>query len=153
MYTQTKKEHIANQAVCPTCKSTRMLFSKGRLSCTNCNTEIGKINKTNKYGAKRTEMKGTIYDSTLEANYAHQFDLMLRAGQLTKVEKQVPIILKAYGKKICTYKIDFILHHATGEKEYAEIKGMELPLWRMKWKLLEAQVQATEPGSILKVYK
>ena len=38
------------------------MLSRGRLSCRNCGAEIGRIGKTNKYGAKRTEINGKKYD-------------------------------------------------------------------------------------------
>ena len=137
-------------ASCPKCGCKRLLYKSGCLICTDCNHTIGKT--FNKYGAKRTSYGGHIYDSKLEANYAEHFNTMLAAGELVKIERQVIIPLDAYGKHICNYKIDFILYYKDGTKEYAEVKGLAMDLWKMKWKLLEAKLTITEPGSTMVVY-
>lgn len=151
MYRQQNRTNDLKSASCPKCGSTRLLYGRGKLTCTNCSHVIGALQ--NKYNAKKQEYGGHLYDSKLEASYAAEFDTMLKAGELTKVERQVTLSLKAYGQHICNYKIDFILTHKDGHREYAEIKGMELPLWRMKWRLLEAQLAETEPSAELRVYK
>lgn len=53
---------IRSTASCPECQSKHLMLSRGRLSCRNCGAEIGRIGKTNKYGAKRTEINGKKYD-------------------------------------------------------------------------------------------
>jgi len=136
---------------CDKCGCKRLLFSKGKVTCSDCNHVIGKT--YNKYGAKKSDYNGIKYDSKLEANFAQHFDTMLAAGELTKIERQVKIELYAYDSKICNYFIDFILYHKDGTKEYAEVKGLAMPLWKMKWKMLEAKVARDEPNSIMTVYK
>lgn len=137
-------------AECPKCLSKRLLYSKGKLTCTNCNHIIGAT--YNKYGAKKTEYNGHRYDSKLEANYAQHFDTMLKAKELIKVERQVKIPLEAYGKHITNYFIDFILTHKDNHKEYAEIKGRETDTWKLKLKMLEGKLEKEEPNSEIIVY-
>lgn len=151
MYTQVNKPGNAKGATCDKCSSKRLLYSKGKLICNDCGHIIGKT--YNKFGRKKSEFNGDIYDSKLEANYAEHFNTMLKAGELTHIDRQVKIPLKAYDKHICNYYIDFVLTHKSGEREYAEIKGYATDVWKLKWKMLEAQLDATEPGSIMRVYK
>lgn len=104
---------------------------------------IGKIKHqgnygTNKYGARSAQYNGVTYHSTAEAKYAYNLDLRLRAGEITGWKRQVRIPLKVNGYLIANYIIDFIVTHKDGTEEYTEIKGMVLPLWQIKWKLLEA---------------
>ena len=150
-YTQQKNPTEAKSAVCPECHSKRLLYSKGKLICNDCGHTIGKT--YNKYGRKKSEFKGTIYDSKLEANYAEHFDTMLKAGELTTIERQVKISLKAYDKHICNYYIDFVLTYQDGHREYSEIKGYATDIWKMKWKMLEAMLDATDPSATMRVYK
>lgn len=109
--------------------------------------------KRNKFGAKRRAFQGIRYDSGLEAQCAQELDLRLKAKDIKAVERQVKLSLTAHGKHICNYYIDFIITHHDDSREYLEVKGMELPVWRIKWKLLEAQLAAEEPMAIMTVYK
>ena len=117
--------------------------------------------KKNKYGAKSTIYDGISYHSKLEAQYARDLDLRIKAKDIKSWERQVLIPINVYYDKkgnpiltdkdaleiknegglflhICNYYIDFVITHNHGGLEYVEVKGMELPVWRMKWKLTEA---------------
>lgn len=103
--------------------------------------------KKNKYGVviargftRRSYRRynGILYHSALEAHYAAELDLRVRAGELRSWERQVPIELRVNGFLIGTYHIDFVLTYQDRTKEYLEVKGLELPEWRMKWALFEA---------------
>lgn len=138
-------------AVCPKCGCKRLLFGQGKLTCTDCGHVMGRV--ANKYHAKKQTYNGHNYDSQLEARYAADFDVLVQAGELKAVRRQVTLPLSAYGQHICNYKIDFILEHNDGHLEYAEVKGYATDLWKFKWKLLEAQLAETDPGATLTVYK
>ncbi len=92
----------------------------------------------NKYHAKSTAYEGSVYDSKLEAAYAQELDLRVRAKDIKSWERQIKLELKVNKTKICDYRIDFIIHHNDDSREFVEVKGMELPLWKLKWKILEA---------------
>ena len=50
-----------------------------------------KKNKKPKYNNKRFYYNGNWYDSTKEAKYAMQLDLRVKAKEIVKWERQVPI--------------------------------------------------------------
>ena len=48
----------------------------------------------NKFGAKRTDYGGRMYDSKKEAGRAYELDMIQRAGQIKAVIPQVTLQLK-----------------------------------------------------------
>lgn len=132
-------ESFGKDAKCPDCGSKRLMIQRGKLSCTNCGAEIGSINKGNKYGAKRTEMNGQIYDSKFEASVAAELEVMKRAGEIKDYDTQFKIegwVYRADGEKAFPYKhkVDFRIHKNDGSYELREAKGKETEdyLWRRK---------------------
>ena len=96
------------------------------------------LNEKRKYHNHSTTYNGHTYHSKLEANYAVELDFRLKAGDIKGWERQVKLDLKVNGYHISNYYIDFIIQHNNGVYEFTEIKGMEMDLWKMKWKILEA---------------
>lgn len=92
----------------------------------------------NKYRAKSTIYNNIAYASKLEASYARELDLRLKAKDIKSWRRQVPIELKVNGEKICKYYVDFEITHNDGLIELIETKGFETEVWRLKRKLLEA---------------
>jgi hypothetical protein len=109
--------------------------------------------KKNKFGAKKKSFQGHSYDSGLEAQCATELDILLKAKEIKNVDRQVKLDLTAHGKHICFYYIDFVVTHNDDSLEYLEVKGMALPVWRIKWKLLEAQLEEEDPMAVMTVYK
>lgn len=92
----------------------------------------------NKFNAKKTNYNGGRFDSNFEAQYAMMLDMAKAAGDIKKYDKQITLDLKVNGYHITNYRIDFIVHHLDGSREFVETKGYETYEWRIKWKLLEA---------------
>jgi len=111
--------------------------------------------------AKRTDYNGLVYDSKLEAGYAQELDLRVKAKDLKDWERQIafrfalvrewsPVTDKhdwvltdgdIAGKqniRLETYYLDFIEHNNDGTRTFTEVKGRETTTWRRKWRLLEA---------------
>lgn len=151
MYGQKSQPDAPKTAKCDDCGSNRLMYGRGKVTCTNCGKAIGAT--FNKYGRKKTDFKGITYDSKLEAEYAQDFDLRLQMGDIKAVERQVKIPLQAYGSHITNYFIDFVITHNDGHKEYCEIKGMETDLWKVKWKMLEAKLKIEEPDAEMTLFK
>ncbi|HEX2866123.1 MAG TPA: DUF1064 domain-containing protein [Ignavibacteriales bacterium] len=107
--------------------------------------------KLNKYFNVVTETGGIKYDSKFEAQYAHSLILRKMAGEIKDWERQVVIPIILLGEKICIYKMDFVLHHLDGRKEYVEIKGMPTRDWKLKYKLFRLMMKHKEPEAILTV--
>jgi hypothetical protein len=92
----------------------------------------------NKYHARRVKWNGVTYASKGEMLLAMEIATMIRAGELVRVQRQVSIPLRVNGKLICTHRPDFIVELAGGGIEVWEFKGLELPDWKLKRKLFEA---------------
>lgn len=106
-----------------------------------------------KYGNRSKQYNGRTYDSIREANHAEELDWRIKAGEIKEVIPQFKISLDVNGKHICNYYVDFKVVLTDGSVEFQEVKGMVLPLWQMKWKLLEALIDEIEPGAELIVIK
>jgi hypothetical protein len=78
------------------------------------------------------------FDSRGEAGYCEQLDWRIKAGEILSYERQVKIPLTVNGVLICNYYADFVVTGKHGEKEIHEYKGLVLPLFQIKWKLLQA---------------
>lgn len=96
-----------------------------------------RITVPSKYRNKRTEYKDVLYDSAKEAKFAAECDLLVRAGQLKKWDRQVRRPLIVNNTVVTTIVIDFrLVWH--GKVEYVEVKGYPTPEWELKWKLFKA---------------
>ena len=92
----------------------------------------------NKFNAKKQTYGGMKFDSKGEAGYCQELDWRIKAGEILSYERQVKIPLIVNGVLICNYYADFVVTGKHGEKEIHEYKGLVLPLFQLKWKLLQA---------------
>jgi hypothetical protein len=111
------------------------------------------IKSKNKYNAKGRNYNGQWYHSTGEMNYAMELDWRKKAGEIKDWERQVKIDIRVNGMHITNYFIDFKIIHNDGSVEFLEYKGMETPLWQLKWNLLLALRDELIPGAELTVVK
>jgi transcription initiation factor TFIIIB Brf1 subunit/transcription initiation factor TFIIB len=143
-------------ASCPECHSKRLLYGQGKLKCTNCGTVIGAT--FNKYGAKKQEFNGKIYDSKFEASVAGDLELRKRAGDILDYDIQYKVEAQAFdanGKLAFTekHKVDFRIHHTDGSYELYEAKGVETDNYKFKRKCLENLWLPLHPDHIYTVIK
>lgn len=96
-----------------------------------------------------TTKKSGHNDSKFEAGVAQQLELRKKAKDILDYQEQVKIPLIVNGYQVCTYIIDFVIQHNSGEVEYLEAKGFATNIWKLKWKLFEALYDV--PGNILTV--
>lgn len=101
-----------------------------------------------KMGNKKQTYNGYAYHSKAEAEYAKQLDWRVKAGEIKTWTRQHKINLISHGQHICKYYIDFRVELASGQIEYHEVKGFQTELWRLKWKLTQAQLHTIEDGSV-----
>jgi hypothetical protein len=92
----------------------------------------------NKYKAVKQTYNGYSYDSILEASYAAQLDLLIKAKEVKSWDRQVKISIDINDVHICNYFIDFKVYYVDGREEFHEVKGYETDVWKMKWKLAKA---------------
>lgn len=96
----------------------------------------------NKFGNKKTTFQGLTYDSGKEAQYAQTLELLKRAKQIKDYQRQIKFSLDWGGEKrkhICNYIADFVVTLPNGNKEIHEVKGFATEIFRLKWKMVEAQ--------------
>jgi hypothetical protein len=79
---------------------------------------------------------GVKYHSVKEAKYAMDLDMKKKAGIISDWKRQYKIPIIINGQFLCNYIIDFWILYPNGQMEIVEVKGMELPVWKLKWKLL-----------------
>lgn len=106
-----------------------------------------------KYGNNSQEYNGRRYDSKREAAYAQELDWRMKAGEIKEVIPQFKIDLRVNGRHITNYYVDFKVIMADDSVQFHEVKGLVLPLWAIKWSLLEATLDEIEPGAELLVIK
>ena len=96
--------------------------------------------RQNKFGNTITIYKGEKYDSGREAQYARDLDLLLheKNGKLKEWQRQVDVALIVNGVKICSIVVDFLEIYKDGHERWVEVKGMETPEWKLKWRLFDA---------------
>jgi hypothetical protein len=99
--------------------------------------KLSSYRQLSKYKNSPKWYNGINYDSKLEAKVAQELDLRVKAidDNLISWERQVKIDLSVNGDHICNYYIDFVAEREDGVKEYIEVKGLELPVWKLKWNL------------------
>ena len=117
------------------------------------NTLNWKHYQRSKYGNRKASYNGVVYHSQLEAEYAQDLDLRVKAKDIKSWERQVKLSLDVNGVHICNYFIDFLIHHNDGSREYVEAKGFPTDLWRLKWKLTQALWDEICPDAKLTLVK
>ncbi len=90
--------------------------------------------KASKYGNRRTEYNGIMYDSQREAEYAAKLDLLLASKLILWWCRQAVFVLEAG----VTYKCDFIVKYSD-RVEVVDCKGVSTDVFKLKKKLLEAR--------------
>lgn len=90
----------------------------------------------NKYRNKKTVYNGVTYDSALEAKIAQDIDIMLAAGIVSRVARQVSYELRGLNGSVVTHHVvDFVLEFSDLHTEVWEAKGMPTRDFEIKLKL------------------
>lgn len=106
-----------------------------------------------KYGNRASDYNGYVYDSALEADYARELELRVKAKDIKSWRRQVKCEINIGDIHICNYYVDFEIEHNDESFELVEIKGMETEVWRLKRKLLEAVWLPAHPDHTYTVEK
>ena len=89
--------------------------------------------RKSKYGNTWTEVDGIKFQSKLEAKRWGQLQLLLKAGQITKIERQRRFHLVAG----IYYVADFVVTYPDGKQVIEDVKGVETDVFVIKRKLFE----------------
>lgn len=96
--------------------------------------------KQHKYGAKREEVDGYLFDSKKEAERYRQLKILERCGhiKLLNIKPRFPIVINE--TLICEYEADYSYFDVRkGEAVIEDCKGCKTPVYKLKKKLFEAQ--------------
>lgn len=98
-----------------------------------------------KYGARKTEANGILFDSKKEAARYQELRLLEKAGEIHNLRLQVPFELQPKFRKngktwrAVTYIADFVYLTKEGEEVIEDVKGMRTDVYRLKRKMFEYQ--------------
>lgn len=103
--------------------------------------------RATKYNAIKTEYRGVVYDSKLEARKAYELDMLERAGRISNVRRQVRFILQEdylnnKGEKVrpISYVADFVYYDHKLKKDVVldtKSPATRTPVYRVKKKIFE----------------
>ncbi|WP_395088008.1 DUF1064 domain-containing protein [Armatimonas sp.] len=99
----------------------------------------GKLSGGSKFGNRKTERDGILFDSQLEADRWGELCLMQQCGIICDLCRQVSYKMVVDGVLICTYRADFVYTEVSSGLVVAEdCKGFSTDVYRLKKRLLKA---------------
>lgn len=105
------------------------------------------LKKGNKYGSKKTNYNGRIFDSKREAEFAKHLQYLKHARNLADrvvdIQYQVSYTIKIKNTHICKYIADFVVIYGDGQREVIDVKGFKTAIYKLKKRLVEAQYDIT----------
>jgi len=96
------------------------------------------IPKRMKYRNVKTVIDGITFDSKKEAAYYGKLKLLLKSGDVLAFQRQVRYNFELNGVKIGTYVADFVIEWKTLGTKVVDVKGMKLPIYNLKKKMMKA---------------
>lgn len=94
--------------------------------------------RKSKYGSRKSEYNGEMYDSAAEAHRAAELDVLKMCGKILGWRRQVPYVITVNGIYICTYIVDFRVTGNDSKFWVEDVKGYATPVYRLKKKLFAA---------------
>jgi hypothetical protein len=91
-----------------------------------------------KYGNRKTERDGYIFDSKAEARHYDELRLRERAGEIHDLVLQPKFDITVNGKHICNYFSDFSYIEKDGSYRVVDVKGVRTDVFILKRKLVAA---------------
>jgi hypothetical protein len=99
------------------------------------NKPAPEIPKPSKYHSVMTELAGIKFQSKKEARVFQDLQARRHMGEIKFILTQVPFrLLAGY-----VHRLDFMVVRTDGGIEYIEAKGRDLPMGKMKRKMVEEQ--------------
>lgn len=103
--------------------------------------EYLRATKQHKYGAKRVEVDGILFDSKREAERYRELLILERCGSIKNLKLQPEFPLIVNDTKVCTYRADFSFFDLRkGESVIEDVKSKptKTPVYELKRKLFRA---------------
>ena len=101
--------------------------------------------RRNKYGAKKTEVNGVVFDSKLESKFYVELLFRKKAGEIKSIQHQPKVYLS---KAKILYKPDFFVIESSGKEYYVDVKGFQTAVFNIKVRLW--RVYMNKPLIIIK---
>lgn len=114
----------------------------------------GQVHRYNAVPVSRKEERtrnGIVYDSKSEMQYGAILEQRLRAGEITKIERQIRFELRVNGDLICNHYVDFRITLPDGRVELHEYKGFWEDMYRFKARLLRATYLKFHPEIVYRI--
>lgn len=102
---------------------------------------VAEAAKPAKYRNRKTEVDGIEFDSKKEGGRWQQLQIMLRAGKIKNLRRQVRYGLTVNGELVCSYVADFTYRNGAGDLVVEDVKSettRKLPVYQIKRKLMLA---------------
>lgn len=100
--------------------------------------ESGKISRVGKYGNVKTVDEGEKFDSVKEMKRYKDLKLLLKAGKIGHLKRQVDYELNAAGTHSLIYRADFVYIDAeTGKTIVEDVKGFLTRDYKKKRRLMK----------------
>lgn len=99
----------------------------------------------NKFNAKKTVVDGIVFDSEKEANRFCELKLLLRAGKIKSLVRQVKfeLVSKSKTERAMYYKADFV-YMENGKTVVEDVKGMRTQVYINKRKMFKQKYPNVE---------
>ena len=107
---------------------TELLKNNPDLSARNPSLTVEDAPKRSKYGNRRTEYGGMVYDSQKEASRAVELDLLKQAGE---VLCWVPHVMFPLSKGV-SYEADFVVVYTDWHVEVEDVKGVKTQAYQLQ---------------------
>jgi hypothetical protein len=92
-----------------------------------------------KYGNRKTELDGYIFDSAAEAHRYEELKLLMNAGTISRLEVHPKFDIVVENVKIGFYKADFQYYDFEKTAFIVEdVKGVRTAVYKLKKRLVEA---------------
>ena len=100
--------------------------------------KVGRHKCANKYGAKKTEVDGIVFDSRLEARRYVQLKALQASGEIHDLTLQPRYEFVVNGVRICSYTPDFEYMDNDGDVHTEDVKGVRTRDLGLRLKLMRA---------------
>ncbi len=98
-----------------------------------------RLRRPHKYGAKKKEIDGYVFDSQAEARRYEDLKLMEKHGDICKLEVHPKFTIEINDFKVCDVILDFCYYDNKDHRTvWEDVKGKDTALSRLKRKLVRA---------------
>jgi hypothetical protein len=94
-----------------------------------------------------------FHRSKLEARTCDNLRFRKLSGDIVNFKVEVSIPLKLNNFFLGVYRCDFVTEDMDGGITFIEAKGIQFPLWKLKWKILQAMYSGNQKTRFVVIEK